>query len=71
MRIGVLALQGDFREHQNTLTELGVEAVKVRTKSDLDSVDALVIPGCESTAISNLAKSFGLIEPPCWEPAPV
>ncbi len=63
MRIGVLALQGDFREHQNTLTELGVEAVKVRTKSDLDSVDALVIPGGESTAISNLAKSFGLIEP--------
>lgn len=63
MRIGVLALQGDFREHQNTLIELGVEAVKVRTKSDLDSVDALVIPGGESTAISNLAKSFGLIEP--------
>jgi 5'-phosphate synthase pdxT subunit len=63
LRIGVLALQGDFREHQSALVELGVEAVKVRTKSDIDSVDALVIPGGESTAISNLAKSFGLLEP--------
>lgn len=63
MRIGVLALQGDFREHLSTLETLGAEAVKVRTSPDLQGVDALVIPGGESTAISNLAKSFGLLNP--------
>lgn len=63
MRIGVLALQGDFREHLATIEALGEEAIKVRTAGDLQGVDALVIPGGESTAISNLAKSFGLISP--------
>lgn len=63
MRIGVLALQGDFREHLGTIASFGEDAVKVRTASELESIDALVIPGGESTAISNLAKSFGLIEP--------
>ena len=63
MRIGVLALQGDFREHLAALEALGEEAVKVRTAKDLLEVDALVIPGGESTAISNLAKSFGLLNP--------
>lgn len=63
MRIGVLALQGDFREHLKSVEALGEQAVKVRTKADLDGVDALIIPGGESTAISNLAKSFGLLEP--------
>ncbi|NBU23288.1 MAG: pyridoxal 5'-phosphate synthase glutaminase subunit PdxT [Actinobacteria bacterium] len=63
MRIGVLALQGDFREHQRAIESLGEKAVRVRTEAELAEVDALVIPGGESTAISNLAKSFGLLEP--------
>jgi pyridoxal 5'-phosphate synthase pdxT subunit len=61
--IGVLGLQGDFREHISHLESLGAKAVKVRTKAELEAVDALVIPGGESTAISNLAKNFDLIEP--------
>ncbi len=63
MRIGVLALQGDFREHLASIEALGEQALKVRTKADLAAIDALIIPGGESTAISNLAKSFGLLEP--------
>ena len=60
MLIGVLGLQGDYREHQKLLTELGVESLKVRRPSELNGIDALIIPGGESTAMSNLAKSFGL-----------
>ncbi|MCF8528475.1 MAG: pyridoxal 5'-phosphate synthase glutaminase subunit PdxT [Aquiluna sp.] len=60
MLIGVLGLQGDYREHQKLLNELGVESIKVRRASELEKVDALIIPGGESTAMSNLAKSFGL-----------
>lgn len=63
MRVGVLALQGDFREHQALIRELGHEAVKVRTAEDLEGISGLIIPGGESTAISNLAKSFGMLEP--------
>jgi len=61
--IGVLGLQGDYREHEAMLESLGVRASKVRTAAELGDVDALIIPGGESTAMSNLAKSFGLIEP--------
>lgn len=63
MRVGVLALQGDFREHEALIRELGHEPVKVRTEQDLDGISGLIIPGGESTAISNLAKSFGMLEP--------
>lgn len=63
MLVGVLALQGDFREHIRTLVSLGVEAVAVRYAEQLETIDALVIPGGESTAISKLASIFGLIEP--------
>ena len=63
MRIGVLALQGDFREHAELLETLGVEAVKVRKESDLEGISGLVIPGGESTAISKLIVNFGLLEP--------
>ena len=63
MLIGVLSLQGDFREHIRTLEALGVQAIKVRTVEDLAKVNGLVIPGGESTAISKLAQNFGLIEP--------
>jgi len=63
MRVGVLALQGDFREHLFALEECGVQAIIVRRPSELTAVDALVLPGGESTAIANLARSFGLLEP--------
>ncbi len=58
--VGVLALQGDVREHLTTLTSLGVEAVRVRTPAELESVDALVLPGGESTAIAHLLVTSGL-----------
>jgi len=63
MRVGVLALQGDFREHAATVEELGAESVLVRTVEDLESVDALIIPGGESTTIGKLADWHGLVEP--------
>ena len=63
MLIGVLGLQGDYREHEAMLNSLGVTAKKVRTAEELEGIDALIIPGGESTAMSNLAKSFELIEP--------
>jgi 5'-phosphate synthase pdxT subunit len=61
--IGVLALQGDVREHQRALAECGAESRPVRRADELDAVDALVIPGGESTTMSNLAVSFGLLDP--------
>ena len=59
-RIGVLALQGAFREHARTLRRLGADVVEVRLPRDLDGVDGLVIPGGESTTIMRLAASSGL-----------
>jgi 5'-phosphate synthase pdxT subunit len=59
----VLALQGDVREHAGVLGALGVEPVAVRTPADLESVDMIVIPGGESTTISLLLESSGLIGP--------
>ncbi len=61
--IGVLALQGDVREHLAMLLESGAEAVPVRRPAELDAVDALVIPGGESTTIVRLAAIFDLLEP--------
>ena len=61
--IGVLALQGDVREHLRALGELGETASAVRRPEELDRVDALVIPGGESTTISKLAVEFGLLDP--------
>jgi 5'-phosphate synthase pdxT subunit len=61
--VGVLALQGDVREHLQALVACGAESRPVRRPSELDEVDALVIPGGESTTMSNLAISFGLLEP--------
>jgi 5'-phosphate synthase pdxT subunit len=63
MKIGVLALQGDFAEHIATLRRLGVETVEVRLPGDLDGLDGLIIPGGESTTIGKLAVDFGLMEP--------
>jgi 5'-phosphate synthase pdxT subunit len=62
MRIGVLALQGDFREHMVALAEIGISAVAVKTAEEIAAIDALVIPGGESTTISKLAKSFKLFD---------
>jgi 5'-phosphate synthase pdxT subunit len=63
MKAGVLALQGDFREHSAVLADLGAAPIEVRTPEDLERVDALVIPGGESTTISKLARSAGLVGP--------
>jgi 5'-phosphate synthase pdxT subunit len=62
MRIGVLAIQGDFREHAAVLRRLGAEPVEVRKAEELDGLDGLVIPGGESTAIMRLARIYGLEE---------
>ncbi|HEX4743367.1 MAG TPA: pyridoxal 5'-phosphate synthase glutaminase subunit PdxT [Candidatus Limnocylindria bacterium] len=61
MRVGVLGLQGDFQEHLATFRALGVEAVDVRRPEQLADVDALVIPGGESTTIGKLAERYGFI----------
>ncbi len=63
MKIGVLALQGDFREHIHMLRELGAEAVEVRLPEQLRDLDGLIIPGGESTTIGKIATQYGLIEP--------
>ncbi len=63
MKIGVLALQGDFAEHQSTLENIGVEVVQVRLPEHLDGLNGLIIPGGESTTIGKLAVDFGLMEP--------
>lgn len=63
VRIGVLALQGDTREHLAALREAGAEASTVRRRSELDSVDGLVIPGGESTTMSHLLRAFDLLDP--------
>jgi 5'-phosphate synthase pdxT subunit len=61
--IGVLALQGDVREHVRALTDAGAEAVAVRRAEELDKVDGLVLPGGESTTIVKLARLFDLFDP--------
>ncbi|MBN1371801.1 MAG: pyridoxal 5'-phosphate synthase glutaminase subunit PdxT [Anaerolineaceae bacterium] len=62
-RIGVLALQGAFLEHQVLLERLGAEVVQVRLPAQLDGLDGLIIPGGESTTIGKLAVAYGLLEP--------
>ena len=61
--IGVLALQGDVREHLHALQRLGVRTVAVRRLSELEDCDGLVIPGGESTTMGKLARTFELLEP--------
>ncbi|MBN2148642.1 MAG: pyridoxal 5'-phosphate synthase glutaminase subunit PdxT [Anaerolineales bacterium] len=62
MRIGVLALQGDFAEHIVMLRGIGAQAVEVRLPSQLEALDGLIIPGGESTTFGKLAVHYGLIE---------
>jgi pyridoxal 5'-phosphate synthase pdxT subunit len=61
--VGVLALQGDVREHVRLLKEIGATAVPVKTREQLDDVDAIVLPGGESTTIGFLLEKFELMEP--------
>ena len=62
MRVGVLALQGDFREHIASLIAVGVDAIPVKTADEINSVSALVLPGGESTTIAKLARIFGVFD---------
>jgi 5'-phosphate synthase pdxT subunit len=63
LRVGVLALQGDVREHQRILGEMGVDSPRVRTPDDLARVDGLVLPGGESTTMARLAVALGMLDP--------
>lgn len=63
MKIGVLALQGDFAEHIAVLRQIGVESVEVRLPAHLDDLDGLIMPGGESTTIGKLAVAYGLMDP--------
>lgn len=62
MKVGVLALQGDVREHMSSLIACGVDPVSVRRSYEIDQVDALVLPGGESTTIAQLAEVFGIFD---------
>jgi len=62
MKVGVLALQGDVREHIQSLLACDVEAVAVRRAEEIESIDALVLPGGESTTIAQLAEVFGIFD---------
>jgi 5'-phosphate synthase pdxT subunit len=62
MKVGVLALQGDFREHLNALIACGVDVFPVRRIEELAAADALIIPGGESTTIAHLAQAFGVFD---------
>lgn len=63
LRVGVLAIQGDVREHARVLTELGADVALVRRPAELASVDGLVLPGGESSAIDKLSRAFGMQHP--------
>lgn len=63
LRVGVLALQGDVREHRDMLASLGADVVLVRKSEHLEGIHGLVLPGGESTVIDKLARAFGVREP--------
>lgn len=63
MKIGVLALQGDFREHRLTLEKLGAETVEVRLAKDLKGLEGLILPGGESTTMGKLMTDYDMLEP--------
>jgi 5'-phosphate synthase pdxT subunit len=63
LRVGVLGLQGDVREHETMLRALGVDTVLVKRADEIEQVDGLVIPGGESTTIGKLADMYGLLDP--------
>ncbi len=61
--IGILALQGDVREHESILQALGADTVRIRRAEELEQIDGLVIPGGESTTMGKLATLYGLVDP--------
>ena len=63
MKAGVLALQGDFREHARVFADIGASPIEVRTPQQLTEIDCLAIPGGESSTISKLARAYDLAEP--------
>jgi 5'-phosphate synthase pdxT subunit len=63
MRVGVVAMQGAFVEHEHALTRIGVTPVRVRLPRDLEELDGLIIPGGESTTMGRLMRRWGLVEP--------
>lgn len=63
MKIGVLALQGDFAEHVTALKKLKIDPIEVRLPADLEHISGLILPGGESTTIGKLAVAYGLLEP--------
>jgi pyridoxal 5'-phosphate synthase pdxT subunit len=71
LRIGVLAVQGNFREHAAVLLRLGAEPVEVRKPDELEGLDGLIVPGGESTAIARLMRIYGLEEAIRLFPGPV
>jgi 5'-phosphate synthase pdxT subunit len=71
MKIGVLAVQGNFREHLRMLARLGVDRVEVRLPEQLEGLDGLIIPGGESTAIGRLLRLYGLEQAIALFPAPI
>jgi pyridoxal 5'-phosphate synthase pdxT subunit len=71
LRIGVVAVQGNFREHAAVLQRLGAEAVEVRKPEELDGLDGVIVPGGESTAIGRLMRLYGLEEALRRFPGPV
>ena len=71
LRIGVLAVQGNFREHAAVLRRLGAEPVEVRLPEHLDALDGLIIPGGESTSIARLMRLYGLDEAVRGFPGPI
>jgi pyridoxal 5'-phosphate synthase pdxT subunit len=62
-KIGVLAFQGNFEKHSQMLASLGAATLLIRTAADLDTIDAVIIPGGESTTIGKLMNAFGVLEP--------
>ena len=62
-RVGVLALQGDFREHIASLTDLGADVVPLRRPEEIETLDGVVIPGGESSVMDKLSRAFGVAEP--------
>ena len=71
MKVGVLAVQGNFREHLLMLSRLGVNGVEVRKPEQLEGLDGLVVPGGESTAIGRLIRLYGLDDAIASFPEPV
>ncbi|SHK11171.1 pyridoxal phosphate synthase yaaE subunit [Alicyclobacillus tolerans] len=63
MKIGVVAVQGAFREHQRMLNQLGVDTIEIKRSQHLENLNGIVLPGGESTSIGKLMREYGLIEP--------